>query len=354
MARLGRGTSTSSQIIRPFRRQDAQHGLGTFATTSSFPELAVTSPSVALELGVFATASAFPALSVDFDTTFSLGVFATVSAFPALTADVPILPGQYLTGNYQVEWARTVLGVAPYWIISINGWDDLPEIDSGNAPRSARHGSWAGRDYAQERTVEAVIAISDDPGTSFQASRRDLRRILNVSEDGSELDLVVRTDGETLRARAKVSSREMPPENYGQGFTAVAVRWVCADPRRYDLQQQSVTVAVDSASYCVNDGDIAASPTIKINGPVTNPTITNETLNRILRFVITLTEGQQLVVDTNAGTVTLADADRMDALSSLSVPVEEWVLPAGTSRVAYSATSGGGNEIELLFSSAYL
>lgn len=356
MARLGRGNLTSAQVIRPFRRQDADISLSAFATTSAFPALTVTSPSVAISLSVFATTSAFPALTVDYDTTFSLGVFATTSQFPAVLADVPILPGQFLTGNYQIEWARTVFGVAPYMLLEPGptGWDDLPELDAGNAPRSARHGSWPGRDFAQERVVEAVIAISDT-SSGFQTARRDLRRILNVSEDGSELDLVIRTDGETLRAKAKVSSRVVPAEHYGQGFAAVSVRWTCSDPRRYDLQQQSVTIPAGGGDYCVNDGDIATSPTIKINGPVVNPVITNTTLSRVLRFTITLTSGQQLVVDTDDGTVTLAGDDRMDTLSSLSVPVEEWVLAAGTNRIDCAADSGGTtNPIEFLFSSAYM
>ena len=353
MARLGRGNLTSSQVVRPFRRQDADVGLGAFATTSAFPALDVVSPSVAFTLSPFATSSSFPAFaSIDFDAAFTLQPFATSSSFPAFSADVPILPGQFIDGPWQIEWAQTVFGRAPYWILSVTGWDDLPEIDSGNAPRSARHGSWPGRDYAQERTVEAVLAISDD-ATGFATSRRDMRRLLNVSEDGSQLDLVIRTDSETLRAKAKVQSRQMPPDHYSQGFVQVSVRWVCADPRRYDLQQQSVTIAPGGAEFVVNDGDIATSPLLKINGPVVNPVVTNETLERILRFDITLADGEQLIVDTDAGTVTLDGDDRMDTLSSLSVPVEEWVVPAGTSRISYATTSGSAL-IELLFSSAYM
>ncbi len=354
MARLGRGTLTSSQVVRPFRRQDADVGvLPVFSTTSVFPAFEVTSPSVAFELPVFATSSSFPAFaSIDYDTAFELPVFVTSSSFPAFSADVPILPGQFIDGPWQIEWAQTVFGRAPYYILSVTGWDDLPEVDSGNAPRSARHGSWPGRDFAQERTVEAVLAISDD-ATGFVTSRRDLRRLLNVSEDGSQSHLVVRTDTEVLRVKAKVVSRQMPPDHYSQGFTQVSVRWVCADPRRYDLQQQSVTIAPGGAEFVVNDGDIATSPILKINGPIVGPVITNETLDRVLRFDITLADGEQLLVDTDAGTVTLDGDDRMDSLSNLSVPVEEWVIPAGTSRVSYASTSGSAL-VELLFASAYM
>ncbi|MDH2424726.1 phage tail domain-containing protein [Sphaerisporangium sp. TRM90804] len=355
MARLGRGNLTSSRIVRPARVENAAVSLGAFVTASSFPPLVASSPSIAISLPAFVTTSSFPAFELTWSGNVTLPTFVTTSRFPALSADAPILPGQLLTGPWQIEWARMVFGVAPYWILEPGpeGWDDLPEVDSGNAPRAARHGSWPGRDYAQQRTVSAVIAVSDDAG-AFLTSRRDLRRVLNLSEDGSELDLVIRTDSETLRAKAKVTSRLMSVQHYGQQFTAVSVRWVAADPRRYDLQQQSVTVPADGTDYCVNDGDIATSPLIKINGPVVDPVIENETLGRILRFGIDLDDGEQLLVDTNAGTVLLDGADRMDALSSLSVPVEEWTLAAGTNRIAYTADSGGSNPIELLFSSAYM
>ncbi|GGK61119.1 hypothetical protein Sme01_02750 [Sphaerisporangium melleum] len=355
MARIGRGFPSTPIARSRSRPVHAPIGLGVFATTSAFPAITVTSPSVTVGLSVFATTSAFPALTVDYDTQLGLGVFATTSTFPPIAASAPDLPGRLLTGDFQIEWAKQVLfGVAPYFVISVEGWDELPELDSGNAPRSARHGSWTGRDFAQERQVSAVIAISDDPANGFAVSRRDFRRLIGASEDGSEQELVIRANGETLKAKAKVSGRVLPAEHYGQGFTAASVRWTCSDPRRYDLQQQSVTVAPGGVNYCVNDGDISTNPLIRINGPVTNPAITNVTNSRTLRFIITLTSGQQLLVDTDKGTVTLAGADRMDALSDLSVPVEEWVLPAGTSLVSYSPSSGGDNLVELLFSSAYL
>jgi hypothetical protein len=356
VARLGRGQPTHAIIINSAARKFlASTSLAEFVTASSFPPLTVTSPSIAFTLAEFVTASSFPSLTVDYDTAFTLAEFVTASSFPSLTVDVPILPGQFITGDYQIEWARILLGPSPYYIVdeTLEGWDDLPEVDSGNAPRTQRHGSWSGPDFSHERVVSAVIAISDTSG-GFLGARRDLRRVINVSEDGAEHDLVIRTDGEVLRTKAKVQGRLMPTARYRQGFTPVSIRWVCSDPRRYDLKQQSVTVDVGGQAICVNDGDIATSPTIKINGPVVNPSITNQTLMRILAFTITLDDTQQLVIDTNAGTVTLNGDDRMDALSQQSVPVEAWWLAAGSNIITWSAVSGGGNPIELLFSSAHL
>jgi hypothetical protein len=359
VARLGRGFPAPVYIRNAaFRFSSESTSLGVFATASAFPELDVTSPSVSFDMDAFETASAFPAFTIDYDTSFTLPVFATSSGFPSFTVDVPILPGELITGDYQIEWARMVFGGAAnvYQIEagSVEGWDDMPELDSGNASRSQRHGSFPGLDFAQQRTVSATIAISETSGGFLQA-RRDLRRVINVSESGTELDLTIRTDGETLLVRAKPAGRVMPTQHYVQGWTLVPVRWICSDPRRYDLQQQSVTVAAGGTVTCTNDGDIATSPRIKIFGPVVNPVIHNETLDRILRFAVTLAGDEELEVDTHEGTVVdLAGEDAMDALANQTVPVEAWVLAAGSNQVAYSATSGGDGGIEILFRSAFM
>lgn len=357
MARIGRGFPSRLTVDSKSRPTHSTTGLGVFTVGWEFPAITVDTPSVTVDLSVFTVGWEFPALTVSYDTAVSMGVFTVGWEFPALAVDVPVLPGSRLTGDFQIEWAGLVFGGHGnvYQIAVVEGWDDLPEIDSGNAPRSARHGSWPGRDYAQERTVSATVAI-DGPqdSTAWVVANRNLRRVMGISEDGSESNLVIRTLGESLLATGKPRGRVMPAESYGQRWTAVSLRWVCSDPRRYDLQQQSVTTAAGGTAVCVNDGDVATSPRIKIFGPVVNPVLTNESLGRILRFTLTLTEGQQLLVDTNAGEVTLAGTDAMGDLSEASVPVEEWVLAAGSNTIAYTASSGGATGIELLFRSAFL
>ncbi|MEV0830905.1 phage distal tail protein [Nonomuraea rubra] len=359
MARIGRGHPNRPIVVRQPRNYDAHAALGVFETVAEFPALDIFTPGITVPLGVFETVAEFPELVVRKDARLTLPIFETVAEFPALTVTTPILAGELITGDFQIEWGRLLLGGHGnvYQILEpgVEGWDDLPEIDSGNAPRSARHGSWSGRDYAQERTVSATIAI-DGPrdSTAWVLAMRNLRRALGVSEDGSEQTLTIRTLGETLLARAKAQARVMPAGLYGQRWTVVSVRWVCPDPRRYDLQQQSVTVDAGGTDDCINDGDVSTSPRIKVFGPVANPVITNTTLGRILRFVVNVEDGQLLDIDTNAGTVTIDGEDAMDTLSSLSVPVEEWVLGAGTNTISYSVSSEGSSGIELQFRSSYL
>ncbi|MEV7013262.1 hypothetical protein [Streptosporangium sp. NPDC051022] len=359
MARIGRGHPNRPVVVRQPRFFDAHAPLDVFETVAEWPALSIFTPGITIPLSVFETVAEWPSLLVRQDVNLALGVFETVAEWPQITVTTPILPGDLITGDCQVEWGRLLLGGFGnvYQVLDpgVEGWDDLPELDSGNAPRSARHGSWSGRDYAQERTVSATIAI-DGPldSTAFVLAMRNFRRAFGVSEDGSEQTLTIRTRGETLLAYAKAQARVMPTALYTQGWTAVNVRWVCSDPRRYDLQQQSVTVSPGGAANCTNDGDVSTSPRIKIFGPVANPVIENTSLGRILRFNVNVPSGQMLDVDTNKGTVLLDGEDAMDTLSQLAVPVEEWVLAAGTNTISYTVTSGGTGGIEIQFRSAYL
>ncbi|MFI6510144.1 phage distal tail protein [Streptosporangium sp. NPDC050855] len=359
MARIGRGQPNRPIIVRQPRNYDAHPPLPVFETAAEFPPLDIFTPGITVPLSAFETAAEFPPLVVHKDAGFILPVFETAAEFPELTITTPILAGELITGNFQIEWGRLLLGGPGnvYQILEpgVEGWDDLPELDSGNAPRSARHGSWTGRDYAQQREVSATIGI-DGPqdSTAWVLAMRNFRRAFGVSEDGSEQTLTIRTLGETLLARAKAQARVMPAGLYGQRWTAVSVRWTCSDPRRYDLQQESVTVDAGSTDTCINDGDVATSPRIKVFGPVANPVITNVSMGRILRFLVSLNDGQLLDIDTNAGTVLIDGEDAMDTLSSLSVPIEEWVLAAGTNTISYSVSSGGLGGIELQFRSSYL
>jgi hypothetical protein len=269
---------------------------------------------------------------------------------------VPILPGQLITGDFQIEWAGQLYGGYGnvYQIIagSVEGWDDLPGLDSDSALRPSRHGAWPGKSLAQQREVSAIVAV-DDPAT-FIASLRALRRATAVSEGDSERTLVINTYGEALLANATISARAIPSEHYRQGWAEVSLRWTCSDPRRFDLSQQSTVIAEGDSETLTNEGDSATSPRFRILGPAVNPTLTNETSGRILGFDITLTGGQLLEIDTQLGKVFIGDVSHMTTLSSPSVPVEDFVLAVGDNVVTFETDSGGATGVEAIWRSAFI
>jgi hypothetical protein len=297
-----------------------------------------------------------PSITATRQTTITPVTVEARADFGAPDITVPVLPGQFITGDFQIEWAQQLYGgygnVFQVIAGSVEGWDDLPALDSDSAIRASRHGAWPGKSLAQQREVSAIIAV-DDPDT-FVTSLRALRRATAVAEDDAEYALVIRTYGEALLAYGAISARVIPAEHYGQGWAQASLRWTCSDPRRYSLTQQSIVVATDGTETLANNGDTATSPRFRILGPAVNPVLLNETRDRILGFDITLGFDQLLEIDTQLGTVMVGDTSRMSTLSGESVPVEDFTFAPGTNVITYETDSGGTAGAEAIWRSAYL
>lgn len=275
--------------------------------------------------------------------------------------------GDLITVDGQIEWGGVLLGSGtPYRWLSLTGLEDLPGIDSGNVSRPARHGSWPGIAYAQERTITYSSQMSTDPA-GFGAAVRALRQATALSPLGVDEPLVIRTrGGETRLMYGRVRARALPNEpGAGIGRAKATIQWVCADPRLYSVTEHSVTIpqpsagsglvypitypldfgtAGDSGSRLVdNAGDIAASPVLTITGPCTTPSVTQVATGVVFELGLTLAAGESVVIDTGAGTVLLGGvADRLFSMTSASVPPELFTLPPGETELAFRAAVYGG------------
>jgi hypothetical protein len=274
-------------------------------------------------------------------------------------------PGALLTGASQIEWAEALLlgdGTELY-VTNLTGWDEMPPVDSGNVARSARHGSWPGRAYAQERIVTVEFDLLP-ASYDTSALRAAVRAATTISEDATEQALVVRDDdGAALLAWGQVHRRALPMgQGYRRRVEGCAIQWTCADPRRYSLTEQTVTADAPSAgtglvfpltfpldfgiaattgtATAANAGQAPAHPLITITGPAVTPRVVNMATGAVLEFDLALVAGESLVIDTNAGTVLLGGTgNRLYALTAASVPVEAFVLAPGDNPLALRAAS---------------
>lgn len=292
--------------------------------------------------------------------------------------EVLIAPGALITRDGQIEWDGVLLGSGtPYRWVELVGWEDLPALDSGNAPRPQRHGAWPGRYLAQERVITWTARIVAEPG-AFGAAVTALRSALRVADDDTERPLVVRTKGgETLLAYAAVTSRVIPnTPAAGIGRGTLAVMWTCSDPRRYSLTEHAETIPQPQAgtgltyplAYPLDYGTVAengdrlltnagSEPTplrLVISGPCTTPALSLDGL--VLEFDLALTADEQLVIDTGAGTVLLdGGTDRTYALTDRSAPLESFELPPGDSIVSFRAGAfGGGATCDVTWRDAWM
>lgn len=280
------------------------------------------------------------------------------------TDDVP--PGSLITQDGQIQWAGLLLGPGTAYGVDssgLTGWEDLPEIQSGDADRPTDHGAWPGARYAKSRLVAGQIWLLPDASGGHSAALdtvKTLRHALALRDE--ERWLAVRVHGETLAVRARVNQRVVPTDQaYAtQGVARAAVQWIAADPRRYQPVERVATTpppepevglswplvwpldwgqATSTGDVLAeNDGSAPAHPLITFQGPCTRPSVTEQTTGRRLRYDIALAATDQLVVDTAEGTVTLnGTASRRYTATSDSGPEELFTFDAGVSELSFRA-----------------
>jgi hypothetical protein len=279
----------------------------------------------------------------------------------AYTEDVA--PGSLITRDGQMQWAGLLMGPGtPYEIdrAGLSGWEDLPEYDASDADHPTAHGAWPGARYAKPRRIGGTVWTvpqQDDTAASL-AAMRALRQALLLGD--SERWLAVRLHGETLAVRARVSQRVLAADRTytTQGVSRASVQWYATDPRRYSVTEHTaVTGAPQPESgltwpltwplywgQTASTGDVNADntgsapthPVIAFTGPCVNPTVTDRTSGRRLRYLISLTAGDELVVDTAAGTVTLnGTASRRNTAAADSSPEELFAFEPGRAQLAF-------------------
>lgn len=274
--------------------------------------------------------------------------------------------GSLITRPGQIQYGDLLLGAdTPYRWKTLTGWEELPSLDSSSALRPDGHGAYPGMLLAQTRTIGLDLMV--------RARRDEIGRAVAALNAATvprldEVPLVVWLDERgPLLVNARAIRRNVP---VAAGYTVgtilgAAIQWEASDPRRYGVDEHHVETGLPApepglewaggtglewtdglhwgaggVSGNVNvlvDGDAETSPTIAFTGPVTMPRLTQED-GRTLEYDITLEAGDQLVVDTHAGTVTLNGAgSRLYTATTRSVPEAAFTLAPGTTSLSYRA-----------------
>jgi len=294
---------------------------------------------------------------------------------------IPIAPGGpvggLITRRGQLQYGDMLLGgeTSARWL-DLDGWRGLPGAQLSDIERPQAHGSYPGDVVGDSATITYTFRVRDDDPTDPDARLRDLQTIEDHTPlDGVERPLVVHDGLEATMRMARVIDRDVPMDlSYSAGPIECAVQWRCADPRRYSLTQELVSVGLASSvgglaypltyplTYGTSQGGTRAvtqrgSSTapllVTLRGPLINPVLSCSA-GWVLIFRLTLAAGETLVVDTSAGTALLnGTADRLYTVDALSSPLERCVLPPGTWSMNLSAPSGSGSA-DVAYRHAYL
>ncbi len=88
----------------------------------------------------------------------------------------------------------------------------------------------------------------------------------------------------------------------------------------------------------INNGDAPAAPVITLDGPLTNPRVTNTTTGEFLALTISLTDGQKIVINMEEQTIVQGGVtNRMSAKTAGNF----WELVSGTNTIKLTTSVAG-------------
>ncbi|WP_431903612.1 hypothetical protein [Nonomuraea sp. bgisy101] len=359
MARLGRSQPIPVTIGGRRTYHQADVSLGVFTLGWEFPALTVTSPSVTIPLGVFTLNWEFPSITPS----IGLGVFTLSWSFPSLAVDVPINPGDDLTGPGQISLNGFKMGDGtPYRITELIGADiDMPGVDNGNVANPSSHGAMSGRKLAQPRIITSsfTIKVREEEIREVMETFRNQTPIADADE---ELWLAIQVLDTIYVTRGAVTRRSAPINwRYLVGETTAALQIECSDPRLYARQLSSVEVPDGGTVEVFHAGNTTTKPLLRCAGPATNPrlqitrTLTDGRQDaRVVEFDLTLEAGEQLVIDVANETATIDDVSQMRHLTGASIGVVDFVLGRGASQISYTTSDGDAPNAVVLWRQAWI
>ncbi|MFD1940524.1 hypothetical protein ACFSKW_54625 [Nonomuraea mangrovi] len=360
MARLGRSQPIPVRIGGRRIYHQASVDLGAFTLGWEFPALTVTSPSVTIPLSVFTLSWEFPSVTPS----IGLGVFTLNWSFPSLAVDVPINPGDDLTGPGQLSLNGFRMGSGtPYRLVGeLIGADiDMPGVDNGNVANPSSHGAMSGRKLAQPRIITANFLVKA-PRDQIQEVMEDFRDNTPIADADEELWLAIQVLDTIYVTRGAVTRRSAPiNQQYRLGRAKAVLQVECSDPRLYARQLSSVEVPDGAAVEVFHAGNTTTKPLLRCAGPATNPrlqitrTLTDGRQDaRVVEFNLTLEAGEQLIIDVANETATIDDVSQMRHLTGASIGVVDFVLGRGASQISYTTSDGDAPNAVVLWRQAWI
>jgi hypothetical protein len=258
----------------------------------------------------------------------------------------------------------------------------LPRGEVPAARRPYRDGAFAlAGPYTPARELGVAIqmrALAGEDHADLEVFRRQMARNLSAKAGSTAGWLVISQDDTDWSREIQCWLVEAGGPSRDGPFLArvVFVFWAETPWFRDAVQSQTIialgtiggltfpiTFPITFATSTINDhvtienlGDVEVWPTIRINGPGTNPSIENETLGVLLALTGVLEAGDYVDVDMDAATVMFYDASAgtyTSWLNYLSAASEFWKLRRGANVVHVQMTGVTSGSIVISFYPLY-
>jgi hypothetical protein len=223
----------------------------------------------------------------------------------------------------RIAWGDLQFGPGSrYHVTTIVGLDDLPDIRAEDVERPGQHGDYTGPDYTAARVVQLGLTLIADNADEL----RDLTLALRAATQPQRSPAALQFLDQNMLVFGKIRKRALPYDaEHLWSSGAAALELYCADPYVYGLDEHTVTTTAYSPSAgrtyplvhprtygsagssgrltAVNAGAADAFPVLRIDGPVSSPSIEQVTTGQSLVIDATLGEGEYLLIDTRTRAV---------------------------------------------------
>ena len=282
--------------------------------------------------------------------------------------------------QYQVAYLGVTLGNGtPVNLSGITGLRALAPLRTGDVPRGSADGNFSGLNYLDARMVhmDFLIAATTNAETAIRsvasvfgvnitdatAYAMTVGRYLTGILGGNTLPpsmLTIQLPGRTypIACFGRPDAFDLPiDDNYQYGWVAVSAEFKVPDGVLYDLNVQQATCGLQSptaglrfpvtfpatfgsssgGSVSVNNtGTYRTHPVIRFTGPCTTPVATLNSTGQYVGVNIGLAAGDTVIVDTQAGTITLNGTALRN--NNILPGSTFFTLPTGAQSVGFSTS----------------
>lgn len=285
--------------------------------------------------------------------------------------------GDLIAADWEMEYRDLVVGGdTAFSLRAIRGLLGVPGVVSSDQRRLRRHGLRAGDDFLGGKSVVVDLELKKDTDADLATALSEFSAAFRpgVEEAPAVFQIPSIADGGKIRIGARIRRANIPIDLQTLYLRQeISLELFATDPRVYDNDLSTGSTTLPTAGggltfdatpdftfgdtstggsiQATNAGSFPTPVTFRVDGPVQNPRIRNETLGRELRLALTVASGDYVVFDSESRTVLLnGTASRYSSLTS-----SEWFdLEPGVNDITFLGATTAAGTLSASWRSAWI
>jgi phage-related protein len=258
-------------------------------------------------------------------------------------------------GSFAVTATPSDVGTGTNIVLELTGTES-PTRRISRFPLPGNHGAFVSNALYGERVIGISIRVVGSTETDLRERIAELAAEINLaSVDPSTEVTFTDVDGNIYTVTGYASVMSMGGGFGRRRYDDIAVEIICEDHRIFSGTEDMTTIYLQDTSGGIgiptvvpisfgaagggtatvtNDGNAETCPTIKLNGPLTNPTITSVTKGEAFKYDDAIAAGDYVLINTR--TQTVLDQDGNSVIGTADPSIRDfWCLEPGANTVRF-------------------